>query len=95
MIKNFTRGNQSLFDKAYNELEEFIKSVPGATLGPRLVIDNNVAAPTTVDRPDTNIAMAVVKTEKILALQRSIQNLGDDVTEVLLHLGYIKQTAVA
>jgi hypothetical protein len=95
MTKNSNKGNQSRFDKAYTELEEFIKSVPGATLGPSLVVDNNVAAPTTVDRPDTNIAMAVVKTEKILTLQRAILDLGDSADEVLLQCGYMKQTIVA
>jgi hypothetical protein len=94
MIKNFKKGNQLRFDNAYTELEEFIKSVPGATLGPRLVIDNNVTAPTTVDRPDINIAMAVVKTEKILAVQRAICDLGDSAEEVLLQCGYMKQTTV-
>ena len=90
MIKSSNKGNQSRFNKAYNELEEFIKSVPGATLGPRLVVDNNVTTPTTVDRPVITMAMEVVKTEKILTLQRAILDLGDSAEAVLLQCGYMK-----
>ena len=95
MIKNFKRGNQSHFDKAYNELEEFIRSVPGATLGPRIVVPSAMRPATIAPVSSTSdIAAAVVKTEKILAVQRAICDLGDSAEEVLLQCGYMKQTTV-
>jgi len=91
----YAARNQRGLDNAYNDGVRIVNNIPGATIGPRIILPS-ATRPVTIAPVSTHsdIASAVLKTEKILALQRAIRDIGDSADEVLLQCGYIKQTIV-
>ena len=91
----YAARNQLGLDKAYNDGVAIVNNILGANIGPRIILPS-ATRPATIApvSAHSDITSAVVKTEKILTLQRAIRDLGDSAEEVLLQCGYIKQTIV-